>query len=93
MSARAAAAEQTHERILDAARERFLAAPYDEVTLAGIATDAGVSTQTVLNRFATKENLFLEFVARFHDESPPSAPAPAAATSARPYAQCYASTS
>jgi AcrR family transcriptional regulator len=68
MSARAAAAEQTHERILRAARQRFLAAPYDEVTLAEIATDSGVSTQTVLNRFATKENLFLEFMARFHDE-------------------------
>jgi AcrR family transcriptional regulator len=68
MSTRAAAAEQTYERILDAARERFLAAPYDAVTLAGIAADAGVSTQTVLNRFATKENLFLEFAARFHGE-------------------------
>jgi AcrR family transcriptional regulator len=68
MSARAAAAEQTQQRILDAARERFLAAPYDEVTLAAVAADAGVSTQTVLNRFATKENLFLEFTAGFAAE-------------------------
>lgn len=68
MSARADAAEQTHARVLAAARKRFLAAPYDEVTLASVATDAGVSTQTVLNRFGTKEQLFLAFAAEFIPE-------------------------
>jgi AcrR family transcriptional regulator len=68
MSARATAAEQTRQRILDAARARFLSAPYDEVTLVGIAAAAGVTTQTVLNRFGTKENLFLEFTAGFASE-------------------------
>jgi AcrR family transcriptional regulator len=68
MAARADAAAQTHARVLAAARERFLAAPYDEVTLAGVASDAGVSTQTVLNRFGTKEQLFLAFAAEFIPE-------------------------
>jgi AcrR family transcriptional regulator len=58
-TSRAESARRTHARILSAARERFLHAPYDEVTLAGVAADAGVSTQTVLNRFGTKEQLFL----------------------------------
>ncbi|MDT7744357.1 MAG: hypothetical protein QOE59_3435 [Actinomycetota bacterium] len=70
MSARAEASQQTRARILSAARERFLSAPYDEVTLAGIAADAGVSSQTVLNQFGTKENLFLaeaeEFIPEIH---------------------------
>ncbi|WP_331625564.1 TetR/AcrR family transcriptional regulator [Actinomycetospora sp.] len=68
MSARAEAAGQTRARIVSAARERFLDAPYDDVTLAGIAADAGVSTQTVLNQFGTKEDLFLAFAAEFIPE-------------------------
>ena len=68
MSARAETAQQTRARILSAARERFLNAPYDEATLAGIAADAEVSTQTVLNRFGTKEDLFLAFAAEFIPE-------------------------
>jgi AcrR family transcriptional regulator len=63
MSARAITAEQTHQRILDAARSRFTESPYEEATLAAIAADAGVTTQTVLNRFGSKENLFLEYAA------------------------------
>ncbi|WP_037049741.1 TetR/AcrR family transcriptional regulator [Pseudonocardia halophobica] len=68
MTARAAAAEQTHRRILDAARARFLAAPYEEVTLAAIAAEAGVSTQTLLNRFGSKEGLAVEFATEFARE-------------------------
>jgi AcrR family transcriptional regulator len=65
MSARAVAAESTHRRILDAARARFMSAPYEEVTLAEVAADAGVTAQTVLNRFGSKENLLVEFAADF----------------------------
>ncbi|NMI02040.1 TetR/AcrR family transcriptional regulator [Pseudonocardia acidicola] len=61
MTARAEAAEQTHRRILAAARARFANAPYEEVTLGAIAKEAGVSTQTLLNRFGSKDNLFLEY--------------------------------
>jgi AcrR family transcriptional regulator len=65
MSTRAASAEQTHRRILHAARGRFMSLPYEEVTLAEVAADAGVTAQTVLNRFGSKENLFVEFSAEF----------------------------
>ena len=68
MSARTESTQQTRARILSAARQRFLGAPYDEVTLAGVAADAGVSTQTVLNQFGTKENLFLAEAGEFIPE-------------------------
>jgi AcrR family transcriptional regulator len=57
MGARAEAAEQTGKRILDAALERFTAAHFDEVTLDSIAERAGVTVQTVVRRFGSKENL------------------------------------
>ncbi len=62
-SVRVRAAEQTKQLILHAAREQFLDAAYDEVTLSGIASIAGVTQQTVLNHFENKEQLF-GFVAR-----------------------------
>jgi AcrR family transcriptional regulator len=58
MSTRAAAAAATRQRILDAALEAFSAHWYDEVTLRGIASDAGVALQTVRNHFPSKEELF-----------------------------------
>lgn len=58
MSTRAAAAEMTRERIIEAACEAFTASWYDDVTLRGIAADAGVALQTVANHFGTKEELF-----------------------------------
>jgi AcrR family transcriptional regulator len=57
MELRAAAAEATHERILDAATGLFLESWYDDVTLAVIAKRAGVSGQTVINHFGGKEQL------------------------------------
>ena len=57
MTARAEAAQATAARIFDAAMTRFLAAPYDEVRLDDIAADAGVSVQTVIRRFGSKEGL------------------------------------
>ena len=57
MDLRAAAAEATRERILDAAADSFLEDWYDAVTLAAIAKRAGVSGQTVLNHFGSKEAL------------------------------------
>ena len=57
MELRAAAAEATHERILNAASEAFLDGWYDDVTIAAIAKRAGVSGQTLLNHFGNKEAL------------------------------------
>ena len=68
MTSRQAAAEATRERILEAAARAFLEHWYDEVTIQGIAQEAGVSGQTVLNHFGGKEPLFAAVVARLGDE-------------------------
>src|SRR3954471_18498938 len=57
MTARAEATAATRRRIIDAALPQFLDRFYDEVTLAGIAKAAGVSPQTIVNHFGTKEGL------------------------------------
>ena len=56
-SARAAAAEATGERILDAFAERLRERWFDEIRLEDVARDAGVTTQTVIRRFGSKEGL------------------------------------
>ncbi|MBI2244580.1 MAG: TetR/AcrR family transcriptional regulator [Nocardioides sp.] len=56
-TARARSVALTGERILDAALARFAAADYDEVTLDQVAADAGVTVQTVLRRFTSKEGI------------------------------------
>ncbi|MDF1606319.1 TetR/AcrR family transcriptional regulator [Nocardioides sp. YIM 152315] len=59
MSGRTAAMRRTREAILDAAVELFGPAWFDEVTLADVATAAGVSQQTVVNHFGSKIGLYL----------------------------------
>src|SRR4051812_27875 len=59
MRARAEAVEATRDRISRVALTKFLAHSYDDVTIASVAADAGVSHQTVLNHFESKEGLFL----------------------------------
>jgi AcrR family transcriptional regulator len=58
MATRAAAAEATRERVLDAACDAFLASWYDDVTIRDLAAAAGVALQTVVNHFGTKESLY-----------------------------------
>lgn len=65
MSTRAAAAEATRERVIEAALLAFSSEWYDDVTLRGIAADAGVALQTLVNHFGTKEVLFGVAVERF----------------------------
>jgi AcrR family transcriptional regulator len=57
MRARAASTRATRERIIGAMLQMFLEGWYDEVTLRGVAERAGVSLQTVVNHFSTKEGL------------------------------------
>ena len=57
MQHRARAAEETAVRILEAARFVLRRQPYDLATLQAIAGRAGVSMQTVLRRFGSKEQL------------------------------------
>src|SRR5215204_1777786 len=68
MELRAAAARATRDRILDVAFAAFLEHWYDDVTIASVATRAGVSGQTVLNHFQSKEGLFTAVHDRFGDE-------------------------
>jgi AcrR family transcriptional regulator len=58
MSARAAAAAATRERLLAAAWEQFATRPYDDVLLQEVAAAAGVTAQTLHLRFGSKEELF-----------------------------------
>ena len=58
MVARAEAAEATRARILEAARRLFGELPYDQVALGGVAQQAGVTVQTVIRHFGSKERLF-----------------------------------
>ncbi len=59
MQARAAATEATREKILKAAEAAFDELQIDEITLAWVAKHAGVSVQTVIRHFGTKEGLFM----------------------------------
>jgi AcrR family transcriptional regulator len=59
MEARAQATEATRVRILEAAEAAFDELPFDEITLAWVAKRAGVSVQTVLRHFESKDGLFL----------------------------------
>src|SRR5262249_59869312 len=64
MGARAVAAERTAEKIQDAAMKLFRSRPFPEVTLQAIAAAAGVTLQTVLRRFGSKEQVFTEAAKR-----------------------------
>ncbi len=57
MRVRAESAAATGRRILDAAIRHFGGRPYDDVTLNDVAEEAGVTVQTVLRRFGSKEGL------------------------------------
>ena len=57
MSARAEAAAATGERLLEAAWKHFGTLAYEEVRLREIAADAGVTEQTLLARFHSKDAL------------------------------------
>jgi AcrR family transcriptional regulator len=59
MTARADGAAATRERIVHAALQLFFDQWYEDVTLAAIAKAAGVSHQTVLNHFDSKEGVAL----------------------------------
>lgn len=59
MKARARSTEATRGAILDAASTAFEDLLFDEITLAVIAERAGVSVQTVLRHFESKEKLFM----------------------------------
>jgi AcrR family transcriptional regulator len=59
MTARAEGTEATRERIARCALELLFEQWFEDVTLTAIARAAGVSHQTVLNHFASKEGVLL----------------------------------
>lgn len=82
MQSRAAAAAATGARILDAAETLFWAEPVAEISLDRIAELAGVTVQTVLRRYKSKDGLFeaaaqraYERVVRQRDAAPKDDPA------------------
>ncbi|MEV0092461.1 TetR family transcriptional regulator [Streptomyces sp. NPDC050738] len=58
MTADAGAGSTGRDAILRAARRAFTLQPYAQVTMRGIAADAGVSASLIVKRFGTKEQLF-----------------------------------
>jgi AcrR family transcriptional regulator len=62
MGARRHAVEQTRIRILKSAYDMWLERPYDQVTLDAVAAAAGVSRQTVLRHFGSKDDLAMAVV-------------------------------
>jgi AcrR family transcriptional regulator len=59
MGARADAVAATRERLLASAWRHFSERSYEQVRLAEIAADAGVTVQTLHLRFGTKDELFV----------------------------------
>lgn len=57
MRARAEMAEQTHQRIIESLIALFAERWLDDVSLADVADRAGVTVQTVLRRFGSKDGL------------------------------------
>lgn len=64
MTARADAVARTGERIVDAMLERLRALPYERIRLEDVASDAGVTVQTVIRRFDGKPGLMIATVER-----------------------------
>lgn len=55
--ARAFAAEETARRLVGAMQALFAERPYDDITLEAVARRAGVTLQTLLRRFGSKDGL------------------------------------
>ena len=64
MDARARSAEETRQRILDAAVAEFWERPSAELSLEQVAAHARVSVRTVIRRFGGKESLLAAAVQR-----------------------------
>ena len=66
--ARAEAEEQTRVALLEAADEAFLSGPWERASLEGIAGAAGVTKQTLLRHFGSKDGLLERVLLRAFDE-------------------------
>lgn len=71
---RARQAAETRETVLSAARDLFLSEGWSKATIAGIASQAGVSNETVYATFGSKTALLRELVTRAVRGTAPEAP-------------------
>ena len=62
--ARAKAQERTREALLDAAMEEFFEDRWQKTSLETLATKAGVTKQTLLRHFGSKDGLLLQAIVR-----------------------------
>ena len=69
MGARSRSTAATRQRIASAARDLFLERRFEDVTLTEIAEASGVSHQTVLNHFESKEGVVLGVVEVLKEET------------------------
>lgn len=67
LGARAQAAAETRERVARTTYDMVISLSYEEITLGRIAEEAGVSHQTVLNHFRSKEGAILAGIALVAD--------------------------
>jgi AcrR family transcriptional regulator len=65
--ARAAAEDRTRTALLDAAEQAFFAGPWEHVSLETIAAQAGVTKQTLLRHFGSKDGLLEKTYERAFD--------------------------
>jgi AcrR family transcriptional regulator len=68
MTARAVAAAETPDKIVDVTKQLFTENPVSEITLADIAQRSGVTVQTILRRFDGKDSLFGEAISQLATE-------------------------
>jgi AcrR family transcriptional regulator len=66
-----AKAEETRDRILDAALRLFRERGFDETTMRDVATEAGVATGAAYYYYRSKEDLVLAFYLRTDEEARP----------------------
>ena len=66
--ARAHAEQQTRAALLDAADEAFLSGPWEQASLEEIACAAGVTKQTLLRHFGSKDGLLQRVLLRAFKE-------------------------
>src|SRR5437588_9057514 len=69
LPAATAKAEETRERILDAALSLFRQRGFDETTMRDVAAAAGVATGAAYYYFRSKEELVMAFYVRTADEA------------------------
>jgi AcrR family transcriptional regulator len=65
--ARAAAQDRTRTALVDAAERAFFTGPWGQASLEAIAADAGVTKQTLLRHFGSKDALLEQAYARAFD--------------------------